>query len=241
MSVQEPTPTTGPAPKKKRGFFKTAGIGCASIIGLIIVIAIVASVVNSGGNSKATPTPGGQVAAASTNSTQAATTEPTVAQTSTQAATMQPTVAQTPTQAATMQPTVAQTPTQAANSALGIGQTTRVGDLQLTLNKARIGQGFPSDGNQVLECDFTVKYVGTNTYDLSTLLQFQIFGSDSRKYNVTIATDGNGTLDGTLAAGQTLSGEVAFEVPVNAAPYTVRFSKVFSNSFAEWVVPQPTQ
>lgn len=217
MLDQESSSLAESSPKKKRGFFKTAGIGCASIAGLIIVIVIIVVMATSGGNDKSTPTAGQQVTAvagASTNSSQAS----------------------------SAQATAAQAPTQAANSALAIGQTSSVGDLQLTLNSARISQGgYPAAGNEVISCDFTVMYGGTNTYDLSTLLQFDIYGSDSRKYNVTFFSDGNGTLDGTLQAGQTLSGEVAFEVPVNASPYTVRFSKFLGNSFTEWVVPQPAQ
>lgn len=147
-----------------------------------------------------------------------------------------------PTAAATTAGSAGSTATSATagGSLLTIGQTTRVGDAQVTLTKARVSsEQSPTAGNQILLLEYRVTYVGKNTYSLSSLLSFSLYGKDDRKYNPTIATDANGDLDGVLKPQQSILGEVAFDVPTASAPYRADYHQVIGTLSAEWAVPQP--
>jgi type II secretory pathway pseudopilin PulG len=122
---------------------------------------------------------------------------------------------------------------------LTVGQPANVGDAEVTLQGVRrLSHDFlpPDPGFQYVALDFTVVNTGDDEYNLSTLLQFEILDSDSRKYDVTIHPDTQGTLDGTIPTGGTVRGEVVFEVPVDKAPYAARFIQAFGSEMAEWTV-----
>lgn len=224
---------------------KKLGIGCGSLIVIIVVIAIIATVSSGGGGSKS---PATEVAEASTSTsaastaTQTATKTVTAAQAQTKAQntqSMQATTSKpTPTQAP--KPTPTPKPAPGSDQPLAMGQTAQVGDAKIVLNKARISSDqSQTPGNEILLLEFRVTYTGKNSYDLSSLLQFALFGKDDRKYTPTIALDENGSLDGTLQPGQSQLGEVAFDVPKTNAPFRADFEQVFGTKSTQWTVPQP--
>lgn len=141
---------------------------------------------------------------------------------------------------AAAEPTPTPNPAQSSNQPLAVGQAAQVGDANVVLDKARVSSDqSQTRGNEILLLEFRVTYTGKQSYNLSSLLQFALFGQDDRKYNPTIALDANGSLDGTLQPGQSQLGEVAFDVPTANAPFKAEFEQVLGTKSAKWTVPQP--
>lgn len=89
----------------------------------------------------------------------------------------------------------------------------------------------PSAGNKFVVVDVEVKNTDSKTQTLSSLLSFTLKDSENRTYDESIAVDTGGpkTPEGDFAAGDSQRGNVAFEVPQNAA----RLSFVFKSGFIE--------
>lgn len=208
------------------------GIGCGSLIAIIVVIVIIVSVTSQGGGKKS---PATEVAAASTAASTA-----TQAESKTAAATQTQTESKSTEAASKPAPTPTPEPASSSDQPLAMGQVAQVGDARVVLNMARISSDqSPTPGNEILLLEFKVTYTGKNNYNLSSLLQFALFGKDDRKYTPTIALDENGSLDGTLQPNQSQLGEVAFDVPKTNAPFKAEFEQVFGTKSGQWLVPQP--
>lgn len=230
-------PVETPEPRK-RGKLRTAGLGCLGLIAILVVIGIISSLTGGGDEE----TPAKQVAAAAPTATAA----PTVATLAATKASAQsaPTVA--PTKAAQPTPTTKAAPTAVPTKApakpagpLPIGQMAKVGDVEVTVPGARWDGPAASDGTRTLLVEASVHYVGADKYNLSSILQTSLFGSDNRKADITISLGAKGSLDGTLTPDQTQVGEVAFKVNPDAGPFRFRFAKAFATDLAEWTIPAP--
>lgn len=132
--------------------------------------------------------------------------------------------------------TKAPTATKAASGPLQAGQSAKIGDIMVTYTGARIippsDVDTPKPGNEYIATAFTVQNTTSKPYNLSTLLQVSILDKDSHKYDETITTQGNGSIDGTIPPNDKVAGEVIFEVPTAGAPYRVRFSQPFGSTTA---------
>jgi len=121
-----------------------------------------------------------------------------------------------------------------------IGTSVEVGDAVVTVVGFRTITSEdvlpPDPGFQYLVVDIQVRNVGDDAYSLSTLLQFKLRDSDARTYNVTFVPKLRGSLDVTIAPGDVARGEVAFEVPIDKAPYRFRFQQAFGSGLAEWLI-----
>lgn len=208
------------------------GIGCGSLIAIIVVIVIVVTVTSQGGGG-GTKSPATEVAAAGTTVSSAT-------QAESKTATATQTVSKSTKSASKPPSTPTPQPTSSNDQPLAMGQVAQVGDAKVVLNKARISSDQSlTPGNEILLLEFKVTYTGKNSYNLSSLLQFALFGKDDRKYTPTIALDENGSLDGTLQPNQSQLGEVAFDVPATNAPFKAEFEQVFGTKSGQWLVPQP--
>jgi hypothetical protein len=121
-----------------------------------------------------------------------------------------------------------------------IGSTQKVGDAEVTVHGVRESAGEqyfkPKTGMKWVIVDVSAKNVGDNAYNLSSLLQAKLRDVDARNYTITVGPQTVGDFDGTIAAGDTLRGEVAFEVPVDAKGLTFVFGQSFGSEQAFWAV-----
>jgi Domain of unknown function (DUF4352) len=104
---------------------------------------------------------------------------------------------------------------------LAIGETAQVGDALVTLEGVR---QVDESGQVITLAEFRVVNTGDDVYNLSSFLNFEAYGADKRKANPTFSMDALGSLDAQLRPGQELLGEIAFQLPADAMPYTFRFN-----------------
>ncbi|NLI58737.1 MAG: DUF4352 domain-containing protein [Clostridium sp.] len=98
-----------------------------------------------------------------------------------------------------------------------IGETIKSNDIYFTVNGVREVPGgqfmSPDDGNIWYAVDVTIENKGKESFNSSSLLMFSLIDSEAYSYNVTFGPDLNGSVDGEIAPGRKLRGEVAFEIP----------------------------
>ena len=112
-----------------------------------------------------------------------------------------------------------------------VGDTVRLGDLHVTVNgvRASLGDNFwaPEEGNYFIYVDVTFRNEGNQPEVISTLLQMEIRDAEGRSYDVdfsALSASNSSSLDGEIAPGGTLRGEVGYQLPTSAAELTWRFS-----------------
>lgn len=93
----------------------------------------------------------------------------------------------------------------------------KAGSAQFTVNSTREyeGTGFlkPEEGNIYYVVDITIDNISSESIAISSLLMFKLIDSDSYSYDVTVVPDLKGSLDGEIAPGRKLRGDIAFEIP----------------------------
>lgn len=98
-----------------------------------------------------------------------------------------------------------------------IGDTIKSGDIYFTINSAREVPGSefmsPDEGNIWYAVDITIENKGQESFNSSSLLMFSLIDSEAYNHNITIGPNLNGSVDGEIAPGRKLRGEVAFEIP----------------------------
>jgi hypothetical protein len=103
----------------------------------------------------------------------------------------------------------------------------------MTINSARTDPGgsfAEPEEDYFLILDVTLENLDDESTNISTLLQFELQGSDDFKYDLSIFADTKGDLGGSLASGSKVRGEVAFDVPALDS-YTVLYQHdLFSDS-----------
>ncbi len=108
-----------------------------------------------------------------------------------------------------------------------IGDAISIGDYVLTVNSARTskGGGFmkPDEGNIWYIVDATLDSKADEPVEVSSIMMFALSDSDGYNYNATIADDTKGQLDGELAPGRKMRGELAFEIPEKAGGLELAF------------------
>ncbi len=121
---------------------------------------------------------------------------------------------------------------------LAIGQTAQVEHTTVTLSKVRVANDlFTKEGPQTVLAEFHITNEGDDLSSLSTLLQFEAYTADNRKFNTIINSETQGSLDAQIQPGQEIVGEAAFALPPDGAPYKIRFMRALGTDMAEWLVP----
>jgi hypothetical protein len=119
-------------------------------------------------------------------------------------------------------------------SSATVGDTITGDDYSITLNSAQFSQAdiFSSspENDEYLILDITVENSSSEDNSLSSLLSFELQGSDAYKYQQALTAEKKGNLDGTVPAGGKLRGQIAFDVP-SLDSYTVTYkNSLFSDS-----------
>lgn len=96
----------------------------------------------------------------------------------------------------------------------GIGETVLVEDINITVNATRIGEGIFGDadeGKEYFVLDITLENIGEEEATSSSIICYQLKDADGRKKSLAIGADTEGSLDGTIAPNEKLTGEIAFQ------------------------------
>ncbi|QGQ97039.1 DUF4352 domain-containing protein [Paenibacillus psychroresistens] len=123
-----------------------------------------------------------------------------------------------------------------AAKTFSIGDTVKFNDLEITLNGVRGNKGSDFDTPEeamFIILDLTIENKGTDSAAISTLMSMALNDAESFKLDVALFTDVKGSLDGELAAGRKVRGEVAFDAP-ESAYYEFIYSEPFSKGQAIW-------
>ena len=95
----------------------------------------------------------------------------------------------------------------------------------------------PKDGNIYFIVDCTIENTSGEAAHLSSLIMFKLVDDDGYNYNITIGPETKGSLDGELAPGRIMRGELAFEVPAQASSLELIFGpNVFGSGQAIYKV-----
>jgi hypothetical protein len=112
----------------------------------------------------------------------------------------------------------------------GIGDTVQMGDLTLVVSDFEFsdsnGQSVPDSGNQFAIVDVTIDNQGSKTLDLPSLTLMTLKDDTGQVYSVDTSTlniSGGISTNGKLAAGQEFSGQLVFQVPVDAQGFQFLF------------------
>lgn len=99
-----------------------------------------------------------------------------------------------------------------------IGDTVSVHDYNIRVNSIRTDNGdsegivTPNSGNEFLYVDCTVENKSAETQTVSSVMMFKVQDADGRSYDWDIGTN-KGQLDGDVASGRKITGEIAVQVP----------------------------
>jgi uncharacterized protein DUF4352 len=120
-----------------------------------------------------------------------------------------------------------------------VGDQVKVGDSNIvTVNsfKTAIASEFekPKSGNQFVVADVTVKNTSSESQSISSIAQFTLKDSTGQKYTETILSTATPP-DGELAAGDTVKGQIAYEVPAAQHDFTLAFqADIMSSGQTIW-------
>lgn len=117
-----------------------------------------------------------------------------------------------------------------------VGEKARVGEFNVTVNASRTSTGTneylkPKEGHIYLLVDVTLENMTTQTQTVSTMLFFKVQDSDAYAYGISMAGgEGKGSVEGDLAAGRAIRGEVGFELPATSKGLELVFTPLSFNT-----------
>lgn len=104
----------------------------------------------------------------------------------------------------------------AAQTKIGsrIGDMQSFGGLAITLNEVeyKTEGSFAPDNDQFVVVDLSLQNTTDKAIHVSTLMQMKLQDSDGYKHSPTLYIDGQGDLNGEIAPGDSIRGQVAFDV-----------------------------
>lgn len=110
-----------------------------------------------------------------------------------------------------------------AAETFAVGDVIEIGDLRLTVNEVTFptGDDFsqPTEGNRFVVVDVSVENHSDTAETISSMLQMQLKDATGQSYDVNITAQmasGGTSPEGELAPGETLRGQVGFQVPTDA-------------------------
>ncbi len=116
-----------------------------------------------------------------------------------------------------------------------VGDTVKLGDLELTVNSTRFekGDGFwePKEGHKWLVFNVSVKNVGEKPIIVTSLGMFKVYDDQNYSCDITFFTTGKvkKPVDGELAPGRIMRGELCYEVPLESKSFEFVFEPSMFN------------
>jgi len=127
-------------------------------------------------------------------------------------------------------------PTTASNQHFKVGDTVTVGNSwKVVVNSITADDGGQysalKSGDTYVIVDVSLTNLTSSEQTASSLLMFTLKDSTGQKYDESIDTNVNGsTPDGKVAAGDTLRGIIAYEVPASQKSFTLAFAPDLTSS-----------
>ncbi|MFD2371504.1 DUF4352 domain-containing protein [Brevibacillus sp. GCM10020057] len=122
------------------------------------------------------------------------------------------------------------------NEPLKLGETVNFDGLNITVNSAKVAKGNkfmkPRNGQYVI-LDITVENKSDKPKNVSTMLQMKLQDENGYAENITIAPNTKGSVDGEVAPGRKVRGEVAFDI-AKSKTYEFIFDNPFTSGQAIW-------
>lgn len=123
---------------------------------------------------------------------------------------------------------------------LKLGDAVQYGDALITVNSVRKHEGSANTYDEptndfYLIFDVAIENQGTEPVNISSMLNFELFDSESYAQDLSIFVETRGSLDGEVGAGRKLAGEIAFDV-VDSESYEFAFSDPFASGKAIWQI-----
>lgn len=121
-------------------------------------------------------------------------------------------------------------PTSAAQQTYKVGDLVAIGDWQIKINSVTYPQGSnfskPDAGKKFVLVDLSVQNPTTESRPISSLAQMKLKDASGQQYQLDLiaVTAAKGTPpDGQVAAGETIRGQVGYQVPQDASGLTFVF------------------
>ncbi len=114
-----------------------------------------------------------------------------------------------------------------------VGDQVELNDVIVTMNNVRESNGSaynkPTDGKVFLLCEFTIENNSAKDLAISSMMCFSAYVDDfSTNMSLSALIEKNSQqLDGTVAAGKKMNGEIGYEVPADYKTLEVRFTPDF--------------
>lgn len=126
-----------------------------------------------------------------------------------------------------------------------VGEPVEVGDLTVTVNEVTYpaGDDFnqPKEGNKFVVVDLTLQNRGSEAAAASSILQMELKDGTGQRYDVDLlatTASGGSTPEGELAPGETLRGQVGYQVPADAQDLVFVFdADVFGGGRIQFTIP----
>lgn len=100
-----------------------------------------------------------------------------------------------------------------------IGDTVKVGDLEVTLNSIQETNGDefakPDEGNIYYSIDLTLNNVGSKLYESNTIMQMSLIDNQGNSQEQVLLTGPKGSLNEKIEPGKKINGEIVFEISKN--------------------------
>ena len=104
-----------------------------------------------------------------------------------------------------------------------IGDIVQIGSINMTVNSVSNPTGDqynqPDSGKKFVVVDVTFENIGTESANISSLLQMSLKDDTGQAYDMDISASiasGGKTPDGEIVSGEKLRGQIGFQVPVDA-------------------------
>lgn len=198
---------------------KKQGIGCLPIIIGVIVIFILIGALGSGGDDS----------------------EPSLAESSSAEITADNDAVESAEASEEVESTESETE---QKTTFGIGETAELNDVQVTmLNYTETdGSEFnkPTEGNVFVIVEFEIANNSDSELAVSSMLSFDAYADDyalNYSSSATIEAESGSQLDGTIAPGKKMKGEIGYEVPADWSNIEIHFTdNVWSSSDFVFVI-----
>lgn len=138
-------------------------------------------------------------------------------------------------------PTASPTP-KTSLAALAIGDSVAIDDVTYTVHGVRWGEPYdpPPSGMGTLAIDVSIVNKKDDTFSVSRVLMFKLVDKDGRSLELTNITDGNDDMNGDLAAGRTMRGEVPFIVSTSDTSWDLIIQpEILEDDQAIFTIPAP--
>lgn len=124
---------------------------------------------------------------------------------------------------------------------LTVGETARFGGFEVTLDGLRVeeaGSLDQPDNDQFLVATFSVDNDTEEVQDISSILSVDLYDEPEEPFKQALLIDGiDHELDGLLDPGESMTGEVAFDVDI-AEVYYVSYRNPLKSDKGVWKVPE---